>query len=94
MFEDDSFVYTKLEQSEDKPILEKLKMLNPNIKIKEDPNDFDFHSRNKLRYIDPKFTDLNNSIKRLSQEFNDFADKLKEHQEKIKKGHFIKVVSY
>ncbi|MBT4824807.1 HD domain-containing protein [Candidatus Woesearchaeota archaeon] len=94
LFEDDLFVYTKLKESKNQQILEKLKMINPNLKIIDDPNDFDFHSRNKLRYINPKYLNPDKSINRVADKFKDFADKLAKHKEWVKKGNFVKIVSY
>ena len=94
LFEDDLLVYTKLKESNNKQILKKLDMLNPNLKVIDDPNDFHFHSRNKLRYINPKFLNSNCSIDRVSNKFKGFSDKLAKHKKLIKKGNFVKIVSY
>lgn len=94
LFEDDLFVYTKLKKSNNRLILEKLDMLNPNLKIIDDPNDFHFHSRNKLRYINPKFLNPDGSINKVTDKFKDFSDKLEKHKEWIKKGNYVKIVSY
>ncbi|MDZ7798234.1 MAG: HD domain-containing protein [Patescibacteria group bacterium] len=94
LFEDDLSVYTKLKESGNQLILNKLEMLNPKLKIIDDPNDFHFHSRNKLRYINPKFLDSNGSIHRVAERFKDFSDKLVKHEEKIKKGIFVRIISY
>jgi HD superfamily phosphohydrolase len=94
LFEDDLSVYTKLKESGNQSILKKLDMLNPNLKIIDDPNDFHFHSRNKLRYINPKFLNSDDSIHRVTDRFKDFADKLAKHEEWIKKGNFVKIISY
>lgn len=94
LFEDDLCVYTKLKNSGNRLILKKLDMLNPNLKIIDDPDDFHFHSRNKLRYINPKFLNSNGSINKVADIFKDFSDKLVKHEELIKKGNFVKIVSY
>lgn len=94
LFEDDLFVYTKLEKSGNQLILKKLDMLSPNLKIIDDPNDFHFHSRNKLRYINPKFLNSNGTINRVTDKFIDFSDKIVKHKEWIEKGNFVKIVSY
>jgi uncharacterized protein len=94
LFENDTFVYTKLKESGDDTILKKLEMLNPNIRIIDNPNDFDFHSRNKLRYINPKFMNSNGSINKVTDVFEDFLNKITEHKNWINKGNFIKIISY
>lgn len=94
LFEDDSFVYNKLKASKNELILKKLNMLNPNLKIIDDPKDYDFHLRTKLRYIDPKFLNPDKSINRVTDKFDDFSVKLKEHEKWIEKGNFTKIVSF
>lgn len=94
LFKDDLYVYTKLKQSKNKLILEKLDMLNPNLKIVDNPDDFHFHTKNKLRYIDPKFLDSDNSIIRVSDKFMGFSDRLVKHNELVKKGNYVKIISY
>ena len=94
LFEDDIYVYTKLKESGNKLITEKLSMLNPNLKIVDNPSDFDFHSRNKLRYINPKYLCSDGSINRVADTFEDYSNKLVAHKEWIERGHFVKVVSY
>lgn len=92
IFRDDDYVYDKLKDSGDKDILQKLEMLNPNLKILDNPNDYDFHSINKLRYINPKFTE--DGCVRRADEFKDFAVQIDEHKKGIKRGNYVKVVSY
>ena len=94
LFKNDKWVYSKLKESKNKSILIKLDMLNPKIKIIDDPKNFDFHSRNKLRYIDPTYINSENSATWVSHTFNDFSDKLEKHKEWIKRGNFIKIISY
>ena len=73
LFTNDLFIYTKLKESKNQSILQKLAMLNPKLKIIDNPNDFNFHSRNKLRYIDPKFFNANGSINKVSDKFKNFS---------------------
>ena len=94
LFEDDLFVYTKLKESENEYILDKLDMLNPNLKIVDNPTDFDFYSINKLRYTNPKFLDSDGSVNRVADRFEDYSDKLAEHKKWMERGHFVKVLSY
>ncbi len=94
LFQDDLYVYTKLKESNNPSILAKLAMLNPNLKIIDDPNDFEFHSKSKLRYIDPKFLNQNNSINRVTDKYKDFSDNLIKHKKWIEKGNFIRIISY
>ncbi|MFH1713126.1 MAG: hypothetical protein ABH896_02990 [Candidatus Jacksonbacteria bacterium] len=94
LFENDLYIYTKLKESKNKQILKKLKMLNPNLKIINDPNNFDFHSRNKLRYINPKYLNSDNLVNRVTDKFKDFSEKLSQHKKWIEKGTFVKIVSF
>ncbi|NOQ55207.1 MAG: HD domain-containing protein [Nanohaloarchaea archaeon] len=94
LFEDDLSVYTTLKESKNTKILDKLKMLNPNLKIIDDPADCDFHSRNKLRYINPKYVDPYGSINRVADRFDDFSERLEKHKKWVERGNFVKIISY
>jgi len=93
LFEDDVFVYNKLKNSGNEEILEKLEMIGPKLEIIDDPENFHFHSKNKTRYIDPKFLE-DGSIKRVSDAFPEFKEKIKKHKEWVGKGRYVRVVSY
>ena len=94
LFRDDNYVYNKLKNFHHQEIDKKLVMLNPNFKIIEDKNNYDFHSKNKLRYIDPKFISEDGQIHRVSQEYEDIKQELAKHQTWAEQGSFIKIVSY
>jgi len=94
LFQDDQWVYAKLNKSRDKQIVEKLKMLNPKLKIRDNPDNFDFHARNKLRFVDPKYLDNRGHLHRVSETFKKFKGILTKHKQKIERGNFIKIVSY
>jgi len=94
LFKDDAYVYQKLKKSGNKKVLEKLDMLNPKLKVKDDPDDYEFHSYNKCRFIDPKFLNSVGRLKRVSQEYPDFKRSIEEHKRQILKGSFVKVISW
>lgn len=94
LFADDSFLYNKLKESNNSNILNKLDMLNPNLEITNDPNDYDFYSKAKLRYINPKFIDTDDSIKRVTDVYPDFKSMLAKHNDTVEKGNFIKIINY
>jgi len=93
LFENGAFVYDKLKNSDNKEILKKLEFLNPNLKIINDESNPDYITKSKLRYVDPKFLE-NNNICKVSEHFPDFKKTLDEHNARIKKGFFVKIVSY
>lgn len=94
LFQDDNFVYRKLKNSKNKQILELLKKIGSNLKIEDNKADYDFHSRNKLRFVDPKFVDAYGSVKRVTDVFPDFTDDLVQHQQWVEAGNYIKIVDY
>ena len=94
LFKDDEFVYSKLKNSNNSSILEKLSMLNPNLKITLNPDDYDFFTKTKLRYIDPKFLNLDDSVSCVSEQFPELKQKITEHKKQVNKGYFIKIVSF
>ncbi len=93
LFTDDETVLEKLKKTPNLDIKNKLKMLNPNLKIIENENDFDIYSKTKLRYINPKFI-KDNKILKVTDRYPEFLDKLKKHENKIKKGIFVKILLY
>src|SRR3989344_2611403 len=82
----DAFIVYK--ELNDKDKIKRLEMLNPNIRIIEAPNDCHFHTKTKLRYINPKFLDLHGYARRVSEVYLEFIERLKEHKEKIERGNF------
>jgi uncharacterized protein len=93
LFGDDSSAYQKLSNCCNERIKEKLQMINPSFEIREDENDYDIHSTNKLRYIDPKFID-NEQVLRVTDRYPIFQETLRLHQERVKKGVYVKVIAY
>lgn len=94
LFQDDVFLYSKLKESKNVQILKKLDMLNVNLKIIDDPDDYHFHSKNKLRYINPRFINPDGSFSRVSDVYPDFKERLRKHKEWIERGNFVRVVSW
>ncbi|MBU0666988.1 MAG: HD domain-containing protein [Nanoarchaeota archaeon] len=94
LFKDDQYVYSKLQNSKNNDIMRKLKMINTNLTIKDDMNDYDFYTKNKLRYIDPKFLDENKKIRTVSEISPKFKKTIEKHNNWINKGFYIKIVSW
>ncbi len=94
LFQDDNHVYTKLREAHDESIKSKLSMINPGLTIIDDPNDFHFFARNKIRYVNPKFLDNNQKPGRVADEYPDFNRVLNEHIERVTRGNYIKILSY
>lgn len=94
LFEDDNFVYNKLKNSKNAEILELLAKLNPKLQIDFDKNDYDFFSKNKLRFVDPKFVDKDGKLKRVTDVFPEFKNELKKHEDWTLGGHYIKIKSF
>ena len=82
-----------LKNSNNPKIKEKLSQLTPNLKVINSPENYDFYSKTKTRYVDPKFIE-DGQLKRLSDVDNLFKQKLKEHKSLISNGYYIKIVSY
>lgn len=92
LFTDDKFVFRKLKKSKDKEILSQLKLMNKNLKYVEDKDHYDYYIKNKLRYIDPKFTE-SNKIRRVSDASKEFNLKLETHKKLVKKGAYIRIIN-
>jgi|SRR3989344_1173697 len=93
LFKQDNYVLDILKNSNNKKIKEKLSLLTPNLKVINSPKKYDFYSKTKLRYVDPKFIE-DGQLKRLSDVDNLFKEKLKEHKALISNGYYIKIASY
>jgi len=94
LFQDDLHVYSKLKNSGNKDILKKLAMINPNLKVIDNPRDYDFYTKAKVRFIDPKFLNPDNSLGRVTGNFPDLKKRIAEHTTQVKRGNFIKIVSF
>lgn len=94
LFNDDNHVYTKLRNANDKAVNEKLAMLNPSLTITDEPDDYDFFARNKVRYINPKILDGDGNLQRVTDIYPDFIPVIEEHIERVKRGCYIKVLSF
>ncbi|HPZ07464.1 MAG TPA: HD domain-containing protein [Candidatus Eremiobacteraeota bacterium] len=92
LFSHDAFVYEKLKDSKDREIRKKLSLLSPKLAIADDPKDYDFYAKNKLRYINPKCY-AGESIKRVSEIFPDFQELLNRHNKWVERGNYIKIIS-
>lgn len=94
LFKDDQYVYDKLKQFGDQDIDKKLAKLNPQLKIVLDDNNYDFYSKNKLRYIDPKFINEDGAIRRVSEVHEEIKQELAKHKTWVEQGNFIKIVAW
>jgi hypothetical protein len=87
----DEFLLKKLKKSKDNKIIEMIKILE-NLNVKEsNENDYDFHTTGKARYIDPKFLD-GSKIKRVSEVDKKFKNEIKEFQQWVNKGFYVKII--
>lgn len=93
LFEVDDYVYNKLKNSGNKDILEQLAKINPNLRIVEDKNQYDYVAKAKLRFIDPKFV-ANGKIERVSERFPDFKERLLQRKKESEEGKRVKIVSW
>jgi uncharacterized protein len=74
----------------DKESKDKILLLNPDVKYIEDPDNYDFFVKTKLRYVDPLFLE-DNQLKRLSEEDSRYRQELDKLKEFISKGFYIKI---
>ena len=94
LFQTDDVVYNKLKESKDKEVLDYLDKLNPKLKIIQDPDDYDFQARNKLRYVDPKFISRQGSIQHVTEAWPEFKEVIAKHKDWIEAGNYIKIINY
>ena len=90
LFLTDEDVYNKL--LKDPESAEKLKLLNPKTEYIDNPDDYDFYIRTKVRIIDPFFLE-NTGLKRLSEENSEYKEDIEKLTKFIEKGFYVKVKS-
>ena len=93
LFTDDATVYSKLQASQHPKILQILTKLTPGFDIHLNPNDYDFFTKTKLRFIDPKFIDNDNTLMRVTDINPAYEKALSIHHQKMNTGFHIKVLS-
>jgi len=89
-FSTDDFLFNKLRNSGNREILSKLKLIHKDSIIEGTKDDHDFFTRGKLRYINPKYFE-NGEVKKLSENDEEFKQKLEKFKKKINKGFYIKI---
>jgi len=90
LFKDDIYVFEKLKNSGNNLILQKLELLTPNLKIIEDAEEYEFYSKTKCRYVDPKFV-VNGELKKVSEEYPEFLEEINKHRENVAKGVYVRI---
>ena len=83
LFTTDQEVLDKIYASKDKEIIQLLEIINPNIKVIEDEKKFDYCSKEKLRYIDPKVLPTK---KRVSEIYPEYKTLIEKHKEILSRG--------
>lgn len=91
LFNDDQYIFNKLHKSNNKKILEKLNLIKRDLKYREDKDNYDYFIKNKLRYVDPKFIELDKT-RRVSDVSKKFKTKLAEHKELINNGAYVRIL--
>lgn len=90
LFTVDEVVYDKLAQSKHPQITEKLELVK-HIQVKEDPNDYDFFIKTKIRVIDP-FVLQDHSLVRLSHIDPEFDAANEVYRAKRQAGYYLKII--
>jgi hypothetical protein len=94
LFRDDDQVFSKLRDACHSEITSLLSMINPSLTIMDEPDDFDFFVRTKLRYVNPKFISGSQDIRRVTDMYTDFTTVLNNHIERNTRGNYIKILAY
>lgn len=91
LLEDDELI-SKLQQCSDPEVHALLSKVHPNVKVKEDRNDYDLHQNNKVRLIDPPLLRAGEVIYSsvVSENIRRMSDRA---YEKAVRGMYVKVIS-
>ncbi len=92
LFMEDDELMEKLKNSGIKEITDKTNILNPDFQIVLDEENYDFHSTNKARSVNPKIK-LDNKIISVGEMFPETLKKIDKHMKKIKQGNYIRIIS-
>lgn len=88
----DNEVLLLLQSLDDQEIANLLKQLHPNVKVKEDRNEYDLHLKNKVRLIDPPVL-WNNKLMRASELSGEVRRMREAAILKFERGTYVKILS-
>ncbi|MEM5794388.1 MAG: HD domain-containing protein [Candidatus Aenigmatarchaeota archaeon] len=89
LFLEEPVVYNKLVKANDRRINNLLKVIS-NLKVVEDPKDYDFYLKSKVRYVDPKVL-FGKGTKRVSELDDKFKQKIRDFINVKSKGFYVKI---
>jgi len=90
LFLEESIVYKKLVKARHREINNLLKTIS-NLKVEENPKDYDFCLKSKVRYVDPKVL-FEKEVKRVSELDDEFKQKIRDFVNVKSKGFYIKIL--
>lgn len=90
LFTTDDEVLEKIRKSKDQNIKKLLNLLNPNLVVEFNDEDYDYETRGKVRYIDPPVK-VGKSTKTLTSLMPEFKNEINEFITKTKKGYRVKL---
>ena len=89
LFTTDDEVLKKIYHSKNNEIINLIETINPKIKVIEDEKNFDYYSKEKLRFINPKILSEN---KRVSEIYPEYKLLFEKHKEILSKGVHARIV--
>jgi HD superfamily phosphohydrolase len=91
LFLEEPVVYKKLANADHKEIKNLLKIIS-NLKVAEDPTNYDLYLKSRVRYVDPKVL-FGEETKRVSELDEKFKQKIVEFVDKKSKGFYVKILN-
>lgn len=88
----DDELITQLKSSDDKELLSLLGKLHPNVKVKEDIENYDFHQKKKVRLINPSIL-LNGELISASELSESIREMGSTAYEKSTRGMYVRILS-
>lgn len=92
LFTTDDVFFAKLENAHDPAISSLLARITPQLQVVDNPHDFDFHCKTKLRYVDPKFITQYGELRSVSEVFSEYGRMIEGHKKEMERGVYIKIV--
>lgn len=92
LFEDDDTAMAQLRASKNKDIHAWLDLLTPTFAIKEDKQQYEFHRKGKVRFIDPEVVMEDGVVKTVTQLFPEMQEVLQKHKEQTEQGAYFRII--
>src|SRR3989344_2074704 len=90
-FDTDDFIINKLMNSREKEVIKRIRLINPNLKVREDKTDYDFFVKARCRYITPLVL-VGGAFKKISEIDRNLKKRIDIFKKEHARGRYIKII--